>query len=143
MNAAIDAKKIVQAIVICYLVVLTSAISFAQENPLPTPPATPTLDKQDSWQSFTLELKDKYQKISNEVADIRKQATEKKIDSPSLNDALSDFDEAAKNFEQQIGQESSITADRRSSFKSDVSNQWDKVNTAYNKVREEWDKVNK
>ena len=120
---------------------LFGTASFAQQT---QPSLTPNAAAQPgTWDSYKKDMADKYQNLTNQANDIRKQAADKKVTAQSFTDALSKFDAASKDFSDKWKNVDAITPDKMTAFKSDISASWDKLNSAFNTLQQEWAKVNK
>ena len=144
---SVNLKKMVLVAFSIALTFFFSNISFAQE----TPPSKPksldvkpqTEQKQMSWDEYKADLKARYQKVSDQVAAIEKQAAEKKIEAPDFKELVNRVHEQAKEFNIHLKNADALPVERQEQFRADTKVQLDRLNSTYDELNSKWATLNK
>ncbi|HUM47448.1 MAG TPA: hypothetical protein PLD84_10990 [Chitinophagales bacterium] len=149
-NQSINLSKIkAGALAVCIGLLMANA-SFAQEAPVSKEksPQTrvqpvPAEKKQMSWEEYKADMQAKYQKVADQVSAIEKQAAEKKIDAPEFKEHVNKFQEQAKEFGIRMKNADVLPVERQEEFKADMKVQLDRLNAAYEELKNKWATLNK
>ncbi|MEO6166805.1 MAG: hypothetical protein ABIO46_14700 [Chitinophagales bacterium] len=139
----------ITAIALC-LGIFVSNISFAQES-APTKEKNvdarvqpvPAEKQQMSWEEYKADMQTKYEKVADQVNAIEKQAAEKKIDAPEFKEHVNRFQEQAKEFNIRMKNADVLPVERQEEFKADMKVQLDRLNQAYEELKNKWATLNK
>jgi len=99
-------------------------------------------EKQMGWSEYKQDLRAKYQKVMDQVDNMRKQATEKNV-SAEFTEALDRFEARAKVFADHLKNTDSIPADKQEEFRSAMKDRVEQLNEDFNMLKERWASINK
>jgi len=130
--------------------VFTANTTFAQD-PITGKTKTPEAGMQQvqpakqgmTWDEYKADLQSKYQKVMDQVSAIEKQATEKKIDAPEYKEYLNRFQEQAKEFGIYMKNADAVPVEKQGQFKEEMQVQLDRLNKAYEDLKDKWAALNK
>ncbi len=107
-----------------------------------TKPMQSANEKQMGWSEYKQDLRAKYQKVMDQVDNMRKQATEKNV-SAEFTEALDRFEARAKVFADHLKNTDSIPADKQEEFRSAMKDRVEQLNEDFNMLKERWASINK
>ncbi len=98
--------------------------------------------KQMGWNEYKQDLKAKYQKVMDQVDNMRTQAAEKKMSS-EFSESLDRFEARAKVFADHLKNTETIPADKQEAFRSEMHDRLTQLNQDFETLKERFNSMNK